>query len=114
MKIFEVLIDNNECYEDNRTWSFFYETIEEAEVKYNEKVEGYPFCHTATITLRTLELGTQVREVLKERTEDECKPEYHNDEPEYHNDESEYHNNEPMQMGDIEALARLRDLLAGV
>lgn len=66
MKIFEVIYDNNWSYEDHETHEYYYETLAEAEARY-EDLKQYDeyWDDDAFVILNELELGTQYRECIK-------------------------------------------------
>lgn len=145
MKIYEVLFNNCcEC-EENRTRSFFYETEAEARDVYEhpEKtgMDFFQFCDffedVCTAEVNSIELGTQIKEVvceernildetIKRVIEEQSRAFYAQQEAinkmrrveamkKKAKEERKKNQQTPkIELGDVEALAELRDRLAGI
>ena len=113
MIIFEVHYDNGWSYEDNYQHSDFFETREEAQKFYDEyKEPDNAFANDSTLTLCTLELGTQKREVICEKVLTRLYPQDLPDEAV--EDDSDIFGIGKTLLGDMDDLLALREKLAGL
>lgn len=73
MKLYEVIWDNGECYEDNLTYSLIFTTLKKAKEYYNRKhtASGYSYS-TETLTLCSFEpdIENQKRTKIESRVLD--------------------------------------------